>query len=126
MHASQEPVERRAGRRYPLDAVVYYQIIANGMPIQAGQGKAISISNSGLMFSPAAGTDDVAAGRELKILILWPAPARSDRVIQFSACGRVVRADDHCWIICFQESDFRPCLPVFHNAATPISRGRVA
>ena len=82
--------ERRACARFPLDLAVRYTDAGGRAPVEAGAGRTIDMSSSGLSF-----TADklLPTGVKLDLAIDWPVELDGGVGLQLIVSGGVVRAN---------------------------------
>ena len=96
--------DRRADRRYPINAALKYRITYRRKVIGTGPGRTIDMSSTGMLFES---TSALPRGLKIEIWINWPAlPAFNNR-LELHAEGRTVRAQDNCTAVHIQKYTFR-------------------
>jgi hypothetical protein len=96
--------ERRADRRYPLAAEVYYRITNDRGGLTTGHGRTINASSSSVFFSTE---EPVPAGAPVELSIPWP--ARLDGMVALSllVTGTTVHVRDGCVAVRIARYEFR-------------------
>jgi hypothetical protein len=79
---------RRHSDRFPLEREVRYRVLNKRSNEDAGDGKTINISSSGVLFSS---NHILVPGRKLELAISWPAQLDNKTKLKLVARGRVVR-----------------------------------
>lgn len=98
------PNDRRAADRFPIEREVRYKVLSKKSGDEAGIGKTINISSTGVLFS----TDKLLIpGRRLEIAINWPAQLNNKCSLKLVARGRVVRFDQGRAAMEIQQYEFR-------------------
>jgi hypothetical protein len=90
--------------RFPIVADLQYQQLRLGG--QAGAGRTINISSSGLLF---AGDQKLEAGQRLEISISWPVRLNKDCGLRLVGRAKVVRSDANGVAVVFDCHEFRTC-----------------
>jgi len=97
-------VERRADRRYPINAELAYRITNRRRVITSGCGRTIDISSRGLLFESQI---PLPRGLRIEVSIIWPTlPAGSSR-LELLAEGRTVRTQQNCTAVQIKRYSFR-------------------
>lgn len=79
---------RRHADRFPIEREVRYRVLNKRSNEDAGDGKTINISSSGILFSSV---HVLVPGRKLELAISWPAQLDNKTALKLVARGRVVR-----------------------------------
>jgi PilZ domain len=96
--------DRRHSDRFPIEREVRYKILSKRSAEEAGDGKTINISSSGVLFT----ADHVLLpGRRLELSISWPAQLNNKCALKLVARGRVVRFEDGRAAMEIQQYEFR-------------------
>jgi hypothetical protein len=96
--------DRRDRRRFPIVAELRYRQLRVGG--QAGAGKTINISSSGLLF---AGDHRCEAGQRLEISISWPVKLNNNCGLRLVSRAKVLRSDANGMAVIFDRHEFRTC-----------------
>src|SRR5690349_3040308 len=83
--------ERRRTDRFPLEREVRYKVLSKRNTEEAGEGRTINISSSGILFTAQR---ILPPGRRLEVSISWPAQLNNKCALKLVARGRVVRFED--------------------------------
>ena len=86
-----------------------YRVLSKRGDDEAGDGKTINISSSGVLF-----TSDriLLPGKRLELSISWPAQLNNKCALKLVARGRVIRFEPGCAAIEIQQYEFRTQAPV--------------
>jgi len=96
--------DRRHSDRFPIEREVRYRILSKRSPDEAGDGKTVNISSSGVLFT----ADQVLLpGRRLELSISWPAQLNNKTALKLVARGRIVRFEDGRAAMEIQQYEFR-------------------
>ena len=88
MNPDKVRADRRHSDRFPIEREVRYRVVSKRTGDQAGGGKTLNISSSGVLFS----TDEMLVpGRKLELDISWPAQLDNKCPLKLVARGKVVR-----------------------------------
>ena len=96
--------DRRDRMRFPIVADLWYRQLRSGG--QAGDGRTINISSSGLLF---ASDHSLKAGQRLEISISWPVKLNNDCGLRLVGHARVLRSDANGVAVVFDRHEFRTC-----------------
>jgi len=96
--------DRRHSDRFPIEREVRYRVMNKRGGDEAGDGKTLNISSSGVLFT----TDHMLLpGRRLELSISWPAQLNNKCALKLVARGRVVRFEKGRAAIEIQQYEFR-------------------
>jgi hypothetical protein len=104
--------DRRHSDRFPIEREVRYRVLSKRSAEEAGDGKTINISSSGVLFTSE---HLLLPGRRLEISISWPAQLNNQCALKLVARGRVVRFEDGRAAMEIQQYEFRT-LSASHQA----------
>lgn len=114
--------DRRHSDRFPIEREVRFRVMnKRGSTDEAGDGKTLNISSSGVLFS----TDQMLLpGRRLEVFINWPAQLNAKCALKLVARGRVVRFEQGRVAIEIQQYEFRTAsLGAAATVPTPAAGG---
>ena len=104
MSPTENTQDRRQSDRFPIEREVRYRVMNKRGADEAGDGKTLNISSSGVLFS----TDQMLLpGRRLEVFINWPAQLNAKCALKLVARGRVVRFEQGRVAIEIQQYEFR-------------------
>ena len=87
-----------------MDREVRFRVLTRKSGEEAGTGKTINMSSSGVLFV----TDQMLLpGRRLEISISWPAQLNNACPLKLVAKGRIVRVEDGRTAVEIQQYEFR-------------------
>jgi hypothetical protein len=96
--------DRRHSDRFPIEREVRYRILSKRSGEEAGDGKTVNISSSGVLFT----VDHVLLpGRRLEVAISWPAQLNNKTALKLVARGRIVRFEEGRAAMEIQQYEFR-------------------
>ncbi|HLY17236.1 MAG TPA: PilZ domain-containing protein [Bryobacteraceae bacterium] len=96
--------DRRHSDRFPIEREVRYRVLSKRSGEDAGDGKTLNISSSGVLFT----ADHVLLpGRRLELAISWPAQLDNKCALKLVARGRIVRFEDGRAAMEIQQYEFR-------------------
>jgi hypothetical protein len=96
--------ERRTADRFPIEQDVKYRVLSRRHSDEAGKGKTLNMSSSGILFS----TEDVLQpGRQVEVSVTWPAHLNNKTPLKLVARGRVVRVDQRRAALEIHHYEFR-------------------
>jgi hypothetical protein len=99
-----DQADRRHSDRFPIEREVKYRVLNKRGGEEAGDGKTLNISSSGVLFT----TQHVLLpGRRLEVAISWPAQLNNKTALKLVARGRVVRFEDGRAAIEILQYEFR-------------------
>ena len=103
---SNEPVQadRRHSDRFPIERDVRYRVMNKRGGEEAGDGKTLNISSSGVLFTTA---QMLLPGRRLELSINWPAQLNNKCALRLVARGRIVRFEKGSAALEIQQYEFR-------------------
>ncbi len=102
-HCNSE-TERRHSDRFPIEREVRYRVLSKRGGEEAGDGRTINISSSGVLFT----TDHMLLpGRRLELQISWPAQLDNKCALKLVARGRVIRYEPGLTAIEILQYEFR-------------------
>jgi len=105
MHMNQKPrAERRHSDRFPIERELRYQIINKRGGEEAGEGKTLNMSSSGVLFTSQ---HMLVPGRRVELAISWPAQLNEKCALKLVARGRVIRFEEGRTAIEIQQYEFR-------------------
>lgn len=105
MHMNQKPrAERRHSDRFPIEREVRYQMINKRGSEEAGEGKTLNMSSSGVLFTSQ---HMLVPGRRVELAISWPAQLNEKCALKLVARGRVIRFEEGRTAIEIQQYEFR-------------------
>lgn len=96
--------DRRGSDRFPIEREVRYKVLSKRSNEEAGSGKTINMSSSGVLFTAE---HLLIPGKRIEVAISWPAQLNNTTPLKLVARGRVVRADDGCAALEIQQYEFR-------------------
>lgn len=96
--------ERRHSDRFPIEREVRYRVLNKRSAEEAGDGRTINISSSGVLFTS---DHTLLPGRRLELSISWPAQLDNRCALQLVARGRVVRFEPGRAAIEIQQYEFK-------------------
>lgn len=99
-----ESNDRRHSDRFPIERDIRYKVVSKRGGEEAGEGKTLNISSSGVMFTTR---QILVPGRRLEVSISWPAQLNNKCALKLVARGRVVRYEEGCAAIELQQYEFR-------------------
>ena len=100
--------DRRHSDRFPIERQVRYKVLSKRSGEEAGEGKTINISSSGVLFTSE---HILLPGRRMELSISWPAQLDSKCALKLVARGRVVRFEQGYAAIEIQQYEFRTQAP---------------
>ena len=106
--------DRRHSDRFPIEREVRYKILSKRSGEEAGDGKTVNISSSGVLFTSE---HVLLPGRRLELSISWPAQLNNKCALKLVARGRIVRFEDGRAAMEIQQYEFRTHSP--QTAAGP-------
>lgn len=101
---SRDANERRQADRFPLERDVRYKVLSKRSTEEAGGGKTINMSSSGILFTAE---HLLVPGKRLELSISWPAQLNNKTALKLVARGRVVRCEDGRAALEIQQYEFR-------------------
>ncbi len=104
MHLTTGNADRRGSSRFPIEQDIRYKVLSKKNFDEAGIGKTINMSSSGILFSA---DHLLLPGRRLEISVNWPARLNNTCALKLVARGRVVRFDSGKAAIEIQNYEFR-------------------
>ena len=108
-------VDRRADRRYPINAKVEYRIANRRKVIETGYGRTIDISTTGVLFESRI---PIPRGLKIVLIITWPASSPGASRLELHAEGRTVRTVYDCTAVQIQRCTFRRQQPAAESTTT--------
>jgi len=96
--------DRRHSDRFPIEREVRYRVLNKRGGDEAGDGKTLNISSSGVLFTTE---QMLLPGRRLELSINWPAQLNNKCALKLVARGRVVRFEKGRAAIEIQQYEFR-------------------
>lgn len=98
------PSDRRHSDRFPIELEVRYRVLNNRGSDEAGDGKTLNISSSGVLFTAE---HLLLPGRRMELAINWPAQLNNKCALKLVARGRIVRFEKGRAAIEIQQYEFR-------------------
>jgi hypothetical protein len=98
------PADRRHSDRFPIEREVRYRVLNKRGGDEAGDGRTINISSSGVLFTSQ---HMLLPGRRLELSISWPAQLNNKVALKLVARGRVVRFEEGRAAIEILQYEFR-------------------
>ena len=109
--------DRRHSDRFPIEREVRFRVLNKRGGEEAGEGKTLNISSSGVLFTSA---QMLLPGRRLELAISWPVQLNNRVALKLVARGRVVRFEEGHAAIEIQQYEFRTqSASVAANSAAP-------
>lgn len=104
MTSSKQSADRRGSDRFPIERDLRYKVISKKNGDEAGQGKTLNISSTGVLF-----TADrmLLPGRRLEVAISWPAQLNNKCALKLVARGKIVRFEQGRAAMEIQQYEFR-------------------
>lgn len=96
--------ERRGADRFPIEREVKYRVISRRHDDDAGEGRTVNMSSSGILFSTEK---DLQPGRQVELSVAWPAQLNNSTPLKLVARGRVVRVEQQRAALEIQHYEFR-------------------
>lgn len=96
--------DRRSADRFPIERELRYKVLNKRAPEEAGSGKTINISSSGILF---AADRILRPGRRVELAVSWPAKLNEKCALKLVARGKIVRFEDGKAAIEIQQYEFR-------------------
>lgn len=96
--------DRRHSDRFPIEREVRYRVLNKRSSEEAGDGKTVNISSSGVLFTV---DHMLLPGRRMELAISWPAQLNNKCALKLVARGRVVRFEGGRAAIEIQQYEFR-------------------
>ena len=90
--------------RYPLKADMEYRLWEGSRLLETGIGRTVDVSSSGVLFESEKA---LPPGRQIKLMISWPAPRNHRPGLELQVRGRTVRAWGNCTAVEILGFDFR-------------------
>ena len=106
--------DRRHSDRFPIEREVRYKVLNKRNGEEAGDGKTVNISSSGVLFTSQ---HVLLPGRRLEVAISWPAQLNNKCALKLVARGRVVRFEEGLAAIEIQQYEFRTQAPITASQA---------
>jgi hypothetical protein len=100
----QENADRRHSDRFPIEREVRYKVLNKRSDEEAGDGRTINISSSGVLFTSE---HVLLPGRRMELSISWPAQLDNKCALKLVARGRVVRFEEGRAAVEIQQYEFR-------------------
>jgi PilZ domain len=104
VNLNQIQADRRHSDRFPIEREVRYRVLSKRSGEEAGDGRTINISSSGVLFTSE---HILLPGRRLELSISWPAQLNNKVALKLVAKGRVVRFEQGRAAIEIQQYEFR-------------------
>ena len=99
-----QQADRRHSDRFPIEREVRYRVLNKRTGEEAGAGRTINISSSGVLFTTA---QMLLPGKRMELAISWPAQLNDKTALRLVARGRVVRFEQGRAAIEIQQYEFR-------------------
>ena len=96
--------DRRHSDRFPIEREVRYRALNKRGGEEAGEGKTVNISSSGVLFTS---NHLLLPGRRMELSISWPAQLNNKCALKLVARGRVIRFEHGRAAIEIQQYEFR-------------------
>ena len=96
--------DRRGSDRFPIERDVRYTIMNRRGDDEAGEGRTINMSSSGVLISSG---QMLLPGRRVEVAISWPAQLNNKVALKLVARGRVVRFEQGRAAVEIQQYEFR-------------------
>ena len=96
--------DRRSSDRFPIERDVRYRLLNKRSIDEAGAGKTINMSSSGVLFTTES---LLLPGRKIELAISWPAQLDNKCPLKFVARGRIARAEDGQAAVEIDQYEFR-------------------
>jgi len=96
--------DRRHSDRFPIEREVRYRVLNKRGGEEAGGGKTLNISSSGVLFTTE---QMLLPGRRMELSISWPAQLNNKCALKLVARGRVVRFERGRAAVEIQQYEFR-------------------
>jgi hypothetical protein len=96
--------DRRTADRFPIEREVRYKVLSKRSNEEAGLGKTINRSSSGVLFTSE---HFLIPGKRVEVAISWPAQLNNKTALKLVARGRVVRCDNGRAALEIQQYEFR-------------------
>ncbi len=96
--------DRRSADRFPIEREVRYKVLSKRSNDEAGLGKTINMSSSGVLFTSE---HFLLPGKRVEVAISWPAQLNNRTALKLVARGRVVRCEDGRAALEIQQYEFR-------------------
>ncbi len=96
--------DRRTADRFPIEREVRYKVLSKRSNEEAGLGKTINMSSSGVLFTSE---HFLIPGKRVEVAISWPAQLNNKTALKLVARGRVVRCDNGKAALEIQQYEFR-------------------
>ncbi len=96
--------DRRTSGRFPIVRDVRYKIVRSKGTSEAGEGKTVDISSTGVLFTAET---PLPLGKQLELSISWPAQLRGKCSLKLVARGRIVRCQGTAVAIEIDAHEFR-------------------
>ena len=96
--------DRRHSDRFPIQREVRYRVLSKRSGEEAGDGRTINISSSGVLFTSE---HILVPGKRMELSISWPAQLDNKCALKLVARGRVVRFEEGRAAIEIQQYEFR-------------------
>ena len=109
--------DRRSTDRFPIERDVRYRVLNKRGGEEAGEGRTINISSSGVLFTSK---HLLLPGRRMELSINWPAQLNDKCALKLVARGRVIRFEQGLAAMEIQQYEFRTAhTPAADSAAAP-------
>jgi hypothetical protein len=96
--------ERRRSDRFAIEREVRYRALNKRGGEEAGEGKTLNMSSSGVLFTSA---QILRPGRRIELAISWPAQLNNKCALRLVARGRIVRFENGVAAMEIQQYEFR-------------------
>lgn len=103
-HTARDANDRRTADRFPIEREVRYKVLSKRSNEEAGLGKTINMSSSGVLFTSE---HFLLPGKRVEVAISWPAQLNNKTALKLVARGRVVRCDNGKAALEIQQYEFR-------------------
>src|SRR5690349_24728354 len=85
--------DRRAARRYPINADLRFRVLRRGRVLESGEGRTVDLSSGGVLFRA---DQALPPGVAIELEVSWPAGDFAPGAITLAIAGRTVRWSRDC------------------------------
>ena len=96
--------ERRTNDRFPMENQLRYKLVEAKRTAQAGDGKTVNMSSSGILFTVA---EPLPVGQRVELSVDWPAQLNEHCGLKLVALGKIVRSGAEAAAVRIEKYDFR-------------------
>ncbi len=100
----QEKTDRRSSRRFQIEEEMRYKVLARTGPAEAGSGKVLNISSTGVSF---VAEKALPPGERVEMSMNWPARVNHVCPMKLVIFGWVVRSDATSTVLSIERYEFR-------------------